>query len=59
MQKRQFTDRAYFIDHFTPTEAYLTQASQQNIEELQFLIDKLKDDIEEMVKSVSGKSKQE
>lgn len=59
MQKRQFTDRNYFIDNFTPTQISLTQASQQNIDELQFFIDKIKDDIEEMTKNMNAKWKAE
>ena len=34
MQKREFTDRTYFMDSFTPTEVELTESSRQNIEEL-------------------------
>ena len=45
MQKREFTDRSYFIDHFTPTETIITQGQEQSIEELEFFIDKLKDDL--------------
>lgn len=45
-QKREFTDRNYFIDNFTPTELILTQTSQRSIDELEFFIDKIKDDIE-------------
>lgn len=31
-QKREFTDRNYFIDNFVPTEQTLVQATQQNVE---------------------------
>lgn len=31
-QKREFTDRNYFIDNYVPTELALVQASQQNVE---------------------------
>lgn len=59
-QKREFTDRNYFIDNFVPTEQTLVQATQQNVEQLEFLMDKLKDDIEEMTKNmlVGGKQKE-
>ena len=59
MQKRQFTDRAYFIDSFTPTEGMLTQQNQQKIEELEFLVDKLKDDLQEMTKTSVTKGKED
>jgi hypothetical protein len=51
-QKREFTDRNYFIDNYAPTEGVLMQAAHQNVEELEFFIDKLKDDLEEMTKNL-------
>jgi hypothetical protein len=36
----------------------LSQASQQNIEELEFFVDKLKDDIEEMTKTLLIRGKE-
>lgn len=59
-QKREFTDRGYFIDNYTPTEGVLMQAAHQNQEELEFFIDKLKDDLEEMTKNLltAGRQKE-
>lgn len=57
-QKREFTDRNYFIDNYAPTEGILMQAAQQNLEELEFFIDKLKDDLEEMTKNLLFNGKQ-
>ena len=59
-QKREFTDRNYFIDNFVPTELTLVQATQQNVEQLEFLMDKLKDDLEEMTKNmlIGGKQRE-
>ena len=59
MQKRQFTDRSYFIDNFTTTETVISQNSQQYIQELEFFVDKLKDDLEEMTKNALAKGKVE
>jgi hypothetical protein len=59
-QKREFTDRNYFIDNYVPTEGVLMQAAHQNVEELEFFIDKLKDDLEEMTKNLllDGRTKE-
>jgi len=50
-QKREFTDRNYLIDEWAPTEIALIQVKQQNIDELNFFVDKMRDDIDEMTKS--------
>lgn len=57
-QKREFTDRNYFIDNYAPTEGALMQAAHQNMEELEFFMDKLKDDLEEMTKNLLFNGKQ-
>lgn len=54
-QKREFTDRNYLIDEWAPTEMGLTQNKQQTIDELNFFVDKLRDDIDEMTKSLHYK----
>ncbi len=59
MQKRELVDRTYFIDSYTPTEITMTENNSQIIGELQFFIDKLKDDLEQMTKALASRGKVE